>query len=207
MTKETLQKIRGLLLKLTTPILKLIDHVRAPFITSQMCLGDAVTILNTLQPLDIILSIETGYIVNVINPGKWKHAIIYLGKDENNIPMIIEAIGQGVVRRNLYECLANKNYIAICRLKENITKKQVQNGVNFATAQIGKTYDYNFDMETSRKFQSFYCSELAYYTIKEAAPDAQFTLKESFGVNTVIPSDFYNAKKYFDVVFETKEVK
>ena len=205
MTKETLQKIRNFLLKITTPILKLIDHVRAPFITAQMCLGDALEIVNTLKPLDIILSIETGYIVNLINPGKWKHAIIYLGKDDDGVPMVIEAIGQGVVRRNLYECLANKNYIAICRLKENLTKKQIKSGIDFATAQIGKNYDYNFDMETTRKFQSFYCSELAYFTIREAAPDTEFTLKESLGVRTVIPSDFYLAKKYFNVVFETKQ--
>lgn len=195
--------IRILILKILTPFIKMISHIKSPFVTDKMALTYTPEILDTLQPLDIILSKSLGYFTNIVNPGQWKHAIVYLGM-ENGIPMIAEAIGRGVVKRNLYECLADKNFIAICRTKEKLTKTAIAKGVDFANAQVGKGYDYDFDMFSGHKYQNFFCSELAYYTLKEAIPNLKFKLMKSLGIETVSPNDFYQADKHFDVVFETK---
>ncbi len=207
MTQKIKIKIREIVFKTLEPLVRFIGKIHDPFLKDVMALSEAPTILDTLQPLDIILATTLAHLSNVFNPGKWKHAIIYIGKDENGVPMIIEAIGKGVIKRSLYECLATKNYISICRVKEQLTKKAINRGLAFCEAQVGKPYDYGFDMVTGHKYQNFFCSELAYYTLKEALPDLDFKLMKSLGVNTVSPGDFYKAKKKFDVVFETKEQK
>jgi hypothetical protein len=203
MTEKLRLKTREILLKVLNPLVKIIGKIKSPFVKEKMALSYTPEILDTLQPLDIILSKSLGHLSNVFNPGKWKHAIIYLGI-ENGIPMIAEAIGRGVIKRNLYECLADKNFIAICRTKEKLTKTAITKGVDFANAQVGKGYDYDFDMFSGHKYQNFFCSELAYYTLKEAIPNLKFKLMKSLGVETVSPNDFYQADKHFDVVFETK---
>lgn len=195
-------KFREILLKTLTPLIKIIGKIKDPFVREHMALTDAVEILNTLKPLDIILSKSLAHLSNVFNVGTYKHAIVYIGL-ENGIPMIVEAIGKGVIKRNLYECLADKNFIAICRLEKGISKKGLQDGIDFANAQVGKSYDYGFDMDSNSKYQNFFCSELAYYTIKTAVPDTEFKLIKTLGVETCIPDDFYKTSKFI-TVFETK---
>ena len=197
------EAIRKLVIELSIPAVRFIGKIKSPY-SHKKAIREYYKIVNSLKPLDVILSNTYGHLSNLFNPGKWKHAIIYLGV-ENDIPMVAEAIGEGVVKRPLVECIAEKDRIAVMRLKDKIKKVEERKALEWANKQVGKGYDYRFDMETYHKFDNFYCSEYAYYTLKQAKPKMNFTLKEYLGAKTVKPVDFIYARDKFDLIYKTKK--
>lgn len=203
--KTLLQKIRNTGLLILMPVVKIIGKIMPPFSKKDPMIN-FYKILALLQPMDIILTTSRGHMSNLFNPGKYKHAIAYIGL-EKNIPQIIESTGEGVHQRTLVECMSTKDAIAVLRPNKQVftNKKQVKDAIAWLKRQEGKPYDYQFDMNSQKKFNNFFCSELIYYAIKEVNPQTNFTLMETFGVPTVSPMDFYKAKKKFDLVYETEE--
>ena len=185
------------------PAVKIIGRIIPPFSKKDPMIN-FYKILGLLQPMDIILTTSRGHLSNLFNPGRYKHARAYIGL-ENSIPQIIESTGEGVNQRTLVECMSTKDVIAVLRPNKQVfaNKKQEQKAIAWLKMQIGKPYDYVFDMNSQKKFNNFFCSELIYYAINEVNPDTTFTLMETFGVPTVSPMDFYKAKKKFDLIYET----
>src|SRR6185436_16570770 len=100
-----------------------------------------------------------GELSNFFNPGKYKHAILYTGLEKFGriklpTPMIMEAIGEGVLYRPLVECLATKDEICVLRLREPLTREELERGLKWALAQEGKPYDYRFDMVSRHKMSN-----------------------------------------------------
>lgn len=189
---------------LITPIVKFIGKVKPPF-SEKKAIEDYHEMVRIMKPLDLILSNTRGHLSNVMNPGYWKHTIVYIGK-ENGIPMIIEAIGAGVVKRPLVECLAEKDEICVLRYRDHksASKKNIDAAIKWANKQVGKEYDYTFDLWSDHKFQNFYCSEFGYYTHKNAYKKYSMELRESFGVPTITPTDFFKAKDKYQLLLRTR---
>lgn len=151
------------------------------------------------QPLDVLLTNSKGHLSNWINPGKWKHVIVYLGKlnygDYKAIPMVAEAIGEGVVIRPLVECLQDKDELMALRGTERILGKKpnFKAAIQFTYEQEGKPYDFLFDAGSRHRLKSFCCSELEYAALRVANPKLDFTPRMILGVPTVAPMDYVNA--------------
>ena len=199
-----LQKFRNTGLRILIPVVKIIGKIMPPFQKKDPMIN-FYKIEKLLQPMDIILTTSRGHLSNLFNPGKYKHAIAYIG-EQNGIPQIIESTGEGVKQRTLVECLSTKDVIAVLRPEKSVIADSVQAGkaISWLKKQIGKPYDYEFDMDSQKKFNNFFCSELIYFAIKHVNPATSFTLMETFGVPTVSPMDFYKAKKKFRCIYETK---
>jgi hypothetical protein len=187
-------KLRGLLIRSLTPLVKIIGKIKAPY-----SVKPAITTwykwIDKIEPLDVFLVNTYGHISNIFNPSEAKHAVLFVGwLGEQKIPMIIEAIGEGVIYRNLLECISEKDRIVgIVRYNGNKNGIDISKGIEFAKQQIGKSYDYEFDENSQKKFESFFCSELCYYSWVAAFPNCSFTKRKTLGVDTVQPIDFLNA--------------
>jgi len=69
--------------------------------------------------------------------------------------------------------------------------------------KFGHSYDFGFIIEDRvTPARSFYCSELVYTVLKNTHDDFPFVLRKVWGAKTVVPDDFYNARRHFDVVWE-----
>ncbi len=204
---QTIIKIRGLLFYFLVPLVKIVGKISLPFAKKDPMIN-FYKIMKILKPMDIILTTSYGHLSNLFNPGKFKHALAYLG-EENGIPVIIESIGEGVAKKTLVECLSTKDVIAVLRPKNNVmsTPRQVDKAIRWLKKQEGKPYDFVFDMNSQKRFKNFFCSELIYFAIKHVNPETEFILRNTFGVPTVTPTDFYRANKKFQLIYETKKNK
>lgn len=114
-----------------------------------------------LQPGDIILC---------GNNDSFVHAIVYLGNDE-----IIHALAQlnakgeflGTIKETLtgYTHRAHRDKFVVLR-KPGLTPADVQKMSAFAHAQLGKSYDSLFLLNSDDRL---YCTELAYKTLHQIA--------------------------------------
>lgn len=194
MNKLYFQTLYFTFVKLLIPIIQFIGKIHLPFTSKEKLMSNYYEIESLLQHGDVILSTSYGHLSNIINPSKWKHALMYVGK-ENNIPYIIEAVGEGVVKKSLAQWLSSKDEICILRFNEEILSPiQKIEAVNWIKKQLGKPYDYSFDSQTNDKFKNFYCSELVYYSIKAGNPEAPIELRNTNGIKTITPNDYYNMK-------------
>jgi len=134
-------------------------------------------ITSTLRAGDILLEKTPFRLTDKFIPGYWGHAAIWVGTKaelqalglwENQVIIpyhqeiekgnfIIEAVRSGVVLSSL-EHFLNIDDMAVLREKEEQMPLR-KNIILRAFAQLGKKYDFNFDVETTDKIV---CSELVY---------------------------------------------
>lgn len=132
----------------------------------------------TIRPLDIITEKAGFALTDTFIPGHFGHNAIWLGNERelvgmgiwDDLPVIIkEGIKNG---KNILETdrsgthlkslekFMNVDEFAILRFKEGIIQKgQVRKVYKVAVSQLGKKYDFNFDVETTDRLV---CSELLY---------------------------------------------
>lgn len=179
------------ILKTFKPILKFIGSIYLKSTSKEHIFRHYYLIESKLKPGDVILTKSDGHLSNLTNLGFWKHAVVFVGGD---LPYVVEAIGDGVVKRTLVEMLSSKDRICILRPTERLISgaSQLESYLNFILLQVGKKYDYAFDSFTQSSEESFYCSELVYSGIKAGNPEAPFDLRSTFGIKTVSPMDLYN---------------
>lgn len=186
-------------------ILKFISEIHLPFISKEKVFKDFYEIKDNLMIGDCILSYSAGYLTNffnkLFNPGKWMHASIYVG-EVNGIPTIIESVGEGVIKSSLPKFLSTKDKIAIVSPKEWMNMNQRRQACSFAFQQLGKQYDYLFELRNEKGNERYYCSELVWFSYNSANPNMEFT-RQYKNQKTITPNDFYNAKKFFTINYET----
>jgi uncharacterized protein YycO len=202
-----MEKIRALILKIIMPFVRWMGTVIPPY-SVKNAIKTYYDWEHKIQPLDIILCNTAGHLSNVFNRGKWKHVVVFTGW-ENSTPMVVEALGIGVIKRPLIECLAEKDEVCIVRYKKRANEPyDLNKGIEFANAQIGKSYDLMFDNVSEHKFDNLFCSELGYFSLLQAYPTMNFTMRNTLGVPTVTPDDFYEASQIenpkIEVVYEYK---
>ncbi len=166
-----------------------------------------------LQPLDIILEKTPFRLTDKLIPGHFGHVAIWVGSpkelqekglwdNEVIVPFhteispngepetkdgyqIVEALREGVKLSSLDEFM-NIDDIAILRpvFDEDITEKEKES-LLLAFRQIGKEYDFNFDVNTTEKIV---CSELAYVCF----PQIDWPTEKTAGRFTISPDNVAN---------------
>lgn len=145
---------------------------------------------SVLKDGDVLLSRTDWELSNYLIPGPYKHAAVYFGGD------VYEAVTAGVRKVPFAEWVLKKDHCGVARIKAKFS--DLASGKDFLDAQIGDPYDYNFlDVKSSR---AWFCSLYVYKFLCAASVDfAQvFTLRATFGEQTVTPDDFWQAADKLD---------
>lgn len=155
-----------------------------------------------LQPMDVLLEKSPFTLTDKFIPGHFGHAAIYLGTKEQlesigmwnhpdiipyqndiaNGKIILEAVRTGV-RLNTLEDFLNIDEFTIIRKQDalesaTLLTEEITRGMD----QIGKAYDFNFDITTLDKIV---CSELVYIFYGNVKWNTQYRL----GRATITPDD------------------
>lgn len=167
-------------------------------------------LLKELQPLDVILEKTPFRLTDKLIPGHFGHVAIWVGnenelkekglwdnevvkpfhdqissKSTNNYEgnNIVEALRSGVKLSSLDEFM-NIDDIAILRpiFNDSISESQ---SLLLAFRQLGKKYDFNFDVNTTEKIV---CSELAYVCF----PQVDWPTEKTLGRHTISPDNVAN---------------
>jgi len=153
-----------------------------------------------LRAGDILLEKTPFRLTDKFIPGHWGHAAIWIGTEAElrNLGIwehelvrqyhekiragdhIVEALRTGVELNPLHEFL-NIDDLAILR-NPNFDKATLAHHIILALRQLGKEYDFNFDVETTDKIV---CSELIYtvYT------DMTWPTEKALGRYTISPDN------------------
>ncbi len=153
-----------------------------------------------LQPGDILLEKTPFTLTDKSIPGHFGHAAIYVGTKEQlneigvlNEPLVqknlakisaghgvVEALRSGVQLNKLQDFM-NVDDVAILRPKNSTLANKIE-AVKLALGNIGKKYDFNFDVNTT---DTIVCSELVYI----AYPQVDFITKNVLGSFAITPDD------------------
>jgi hypothetical protein len=173
---------------------------------------DAIRKLQSvLQPLDILLektpfrltdklipghfghvAIWTGTEAELIDIGVWDNLIVkqYAGQisdglnpHSKNQQQIIEALRDGVQLNSLHHFM-NVDDVAVLRpvFAEENRDELVKEALILAFRQLGKKYDFNFDVDTTDKIV---CSELAYVSF----PSVDWPTERTLGRHSISPDN------------------
>lgn len=169
-------------------------------------------LLAQLQPLDILLEKTPFRLTDKLIPGHFGHVAIWVGnqeelkekglwehevvkphhdkitpegntEDSKDGYLIVEALREGVKLSSLEEFM-NIDDIAILRpvFSDDISEKE---SLLLTFRQIGKEYDFNFDVNTTDKIV---CSELAYVCF----PQIDWPTGKTAGRHTISPDNVAN---------------
>ncbi|MCM8530615.1 MAG: hypothetical protein NE330_05580 [Lentisphaeraceae bacterium] len=163
-----------------------------------------------LKPLDILLEKTPFRLTDKFIPGHFGHVAIWIGTEAQlkeaglwNTPFIkpyqkqitagycvLEALRDGV-QLNTLDHFLDVDDVAVLRCKDHDHKASLEK----AMRQVGKEYDFNFDVETSDKIV---CSELVYHVF----PEINWPTSKTMGRYTISPDNV--AVKAVDGLFEMK---
>lgn len=164
-----------------------------------------------LQPLDILLEKTPFRLTDKLIPGHFGHVAIWTGTraelvdigvwddlmvrqfagevgsatnpDSRDEQQIIEALRSGVQLSRL-EDFMNVDDLAVLRpvFDEDTKERDVREALLMAFRQVGKLYDFNFDVNTTDKIV---CSELAYVSF----PTFDWPTEETLGRHSISPDN------------------
>ena len=160
-------------------------------------------LLENLQPLDLLLEKTPFRLTDYFIPGHFGHVAIWMGEAAEldalglwGLPAmlgdplcsyrqpiiaghcVLEALRSGV-ELNTLEHFLNVDDVAILRPK-NLSNDQLLGSLVRGFRQVGKDYDFNFDVETSG---AIVCSELPYHVY----PDVEWETDSQLGRFTINP--------------------
>ncbi len=160
-------------------------------------------VLEQLQPLDILLektpfrltdklipghfghvAIWTGSQAELIDAGVWEELLVQQYADDiNGERRIVEALRSGVQLSRLEEFL-NVDDLVVLRpvFDEDTRDENTREALLMAFRQVGKKYDFNFDVNTTDKIV---CSELAYISF----PAFDWPTDEVLGRHSISPDN------------------
>ncbi len=153
-----------------------------------------------LRSGDILLEKTPFRLTDKLIPGYWGHAAVWIGAEEelrelevwdhpvvtpyhdeiHNGRLVVEALRSGV-EMNTLEHFLNIDSIGVLR-KPTLSREERARIVLQALRQVGKAYDFNFDVESNERV---YCSKLVYL----AYQDVEWPTKRSLGRTTFTPDD------------------
>jgi hypothetical protein len=155
-----------------------------------------------LEPLDILLEKTPFRLTDKFIPGYYGHVAVWVGGPEDwekegldvlDDPVVkkhlakiskdkkvVEALRQGV-KLNTLAHFMNIDDLVILRHRE-LNKERKKEYLLRALTQVGKKYDFNFDVETDKKIV---CSEIAYVVFH----DVNWQTEKSIGRFTISPDN------------------
>jgi len=134
-------------------------------------------VVSHLQAGDILVEKTPFRLTDKMIPGHWGHAAIWIGTEKElkelgiwnhevvtkyhqqikENKLVAESLRQGTTLNSL-EHFMNVDDLGIIR-KKNLSPQEKADAIILALRQIGKAYDFNFDVETTDKIV---CSQLVY---------------------------------------------
>ncbi len=189
--------IRKLLLQIALPLTKMLNKLHISPSYRRVKRADVEKARLMLIPGDIILTYTNGQLSNQLIPGDWKHAAIF--SEDKDSEFVVEAVNKGVVKTDIYDFLMSKDGFAILR-PVNVSMQQSLKASEIAQMFIGRQYDFFFEPSS----EAFYCSELILTAYAAACPQFSFYKRSVMGMDTVLPSDYYDAKEKFFIVQEKR---
>jgi len=163
--------------------------------------GDVLAdVSRTLKAGDILLEKTPFRLTDKLIPGYWGHAAVWVGSEAElkelgiwNNPLVVshrdeiregrlvvEALRSGVEMNSL-EHFLNIDSIGILR-KQDLSREARAATVLEALRQVGKPYDFNFDVESKGRV---YCSKLVYLSYS----GIDWPTRKSMGRTTFTPDD------------------
>ncbi|WP_413580598.1 YiiX/YebB-like N1pC/P60 family cysteine hydrolase [Bdellovibrio sp. HCB288] len=143
-----------------------------------MSLNEKNKLIAEMKPLDILMEKTPFRLTDKMIPGHYGHVAIWLGTEQqlkdlkvwDQIPSkvqakirsghrIVEALRPGVEINSLDHFLNIDDFLVVRDNRSNITDEYRRKAILQAVAQIGKEYDFNFDVHTHTRIV---CSEIAY---------------------------------------------
>lgn len=175
----------------------LVETRKGKLYQSQDVLAD---LRGRLRSGDILLEKTPFRLTDKLIPGYWGHAAVWIGTEEElremgvwdhpvvtpyhdeirNGRLVVEALRSGV-EMNTLEHFLNIDSIGVLR-KPTLSREDRARIVLQALRQVGKAYDFNFDVESNERV---YCSKLVYL----AYQDVEWPTKRSLGRATFTPDD------------------
>jgi uncharacterized protein YycO len=158
-------------------------------------------LLAQLKIGDILLEKTPFRLTDSMIPGHWGHAAIWLGTElelksiglwqhplvkqyHQQIKageLVAESLRSGTRLSSLAHFM-NVDDLAIVRSKTPLDKQQLRDTILLALRQIGKAYDFNFDVETTDKIV---CSQLVYLSYSHI----QWPTESTLGRYTISPDN------------------
>lgn len=192
-------------LKFVMPFTIWMSDLHFPWRGFNQFLYDFYEIENLLRAGDAICTRSNWHVSNffngIVNPGKYMHIAMYVGRIDGK-HYVIDVLGRGVFFNPLNEFLADKDLICIRRPK-NFTLDRKKKAVRWMKRQVGKPYDYLFNIKNE---DALYCSEAYYAALKYAKPDWEFVRKYK-NSDRFTPNDVAKANNFFSTVYEKKVKK
>lgn len=156
-----------------------------------------------VEPGMVIISRKDYSPLNLLIPGYMSHCGVISTNG------VIESIGaHGVRVIPLSEFLYSKDHIIISkpRFHSIDLPELMRASYREARREVGKKYDFKFHLSD----QAFYCSELVHDSYERAYRnmtgwDLPFIPREVWGIKTILPDDFYRAKDYWQVVYDSEK--
>lgn len=190
-----LNACRHSLLSCSIPLTKGIGKVHAPYAHKQINGLHVAALQAKLLPGDIFMTRTDGELSNLFIPGFWSHGAVYAGGG-----MVVEAIGVGVVLKDLATFMMTKDYVSAWR-PLFASQAVMARAAAWATAQRGRPYDYLF-MGGNK---AFYCFELTYAAYREGSGlKAPWALRTTWGQETVVGADIENAKDKWQRLWDSR---
>jgi len=182
--------LRNLILKILFPFNRWMGKQHMPFTRKKMTAHDYHSLLEIARSGDVILTQVSGEMTNLFIPGHWTHAAIFC-QQVGRPPYVIEAVGKGVVKKDLIGFLMKKDSAVLVR-PSYVTQGHQLQAARLALKQVGKPYDYEFRSSS----QAFYCAELVWYVYDQVSSGpSMFVMRETLGEKTVLPQDIANASR------------
>jgi len=155
---------------------------------------------NVLKSGDILLDKTPFRLTDKLIPGYWGHAALWIGAEHElkdmgiwDHPvvslyhgeirkgrMVVEALRSGV-EMNTLEHFLNIDSIGILRKPDQNGEDRARTIIR-ALRQVGKPYDFNFEVETRNRI---YCSKLVYLSYASM----EWPIRKSLGRTTITPDD------------------
>ena len=181
----------------------------------------ATQLLSVLQPYDILLSKSPGHLSGKVIPGYFGHASIWLGneipkkrrflqglKNSNSLHYklhqkgMAEALRNGVQVSNLQEYADGEVFVVL--RPRSLSSDQKKRVVDNTMKQMGKRYDFNFDIESPDMVN---CTELVFLAYDFIDWEACYFMDRY----TLFPDDLmltaFDNKEQFDIVALLKDGK
>ncbi|WP_051534708.1 YiiX/YebB-like N1pC/P60 family cysteine hydrolase [Deefgea rivuli] len=155
---------------------------------------------NQLKPLDILLEKTPFRLTDKMIPGHYGHVAVWLGSEAElramgiwdeiapayqakirNGGRIVEALRSGVTISSLEQFL-NIDDLLVLRESQTPDVDYQHAAILTALAQVGKEYDFNFDVLTHERIV---CSELAYVVF----PELPWPISKALGRYTISPDN------------------
>lgn len=162
--------------------------------------SEKAQLIAEMKPLDILLEKTPFRLTDKMIPGHYGHVAIWMGTEKqlkdlqvwNQIPAsiqariraghhVVEALRPGV-QINTLDHFLNIDDFLVLRDNRTLTDEYRRKAVLQAIAQIGKEYDFNFDVHTHERIV---CSEIAYVVFA----DVKWPLEEKVRRYTISPDN------------------